>query len=79
MPRLAQTGRALHICRMRTSRKLLFFVGAAIVVAAWLAHFSHVDLDLPTRVVRDDALLSAAGLGGFLVLFLYSDRFGNRR
>ncbi len=63
---------------MKTSRKLLFFTGAAIAVATWLAHFSHVDLDLPRQVVRDDALLSAAGLGGFLVLFLYSDRFGKR-
>ncbi len=64
---------------MHTSRKLLFFVCAAVAAAAGLAHFSHVDLDLSTRVVRDDALLSAAGLGGFLVLFLYSDRFGKGR
>ena len=53
-------------------------VAAAIAAAIWLAHFSHVDLGIPRHIVRTDALLSATGLGGFLVLFLYSDRFGKR-
>ena len=64
---------------MRISRKFPLFVVAAIAAAAWLAHFAHTDLDLPRHVVRSDALLSAAGLGGFLVFFLYSNRFGKRR
>jgi hypothetical protein len=64
---------------MHSSRKFLFFIVAAAAAAAWLAYFSHVDLDLPRHVVRADALLSAAGLGGFLILFLYSGRFGKRQ
>jgi len=61
---------------MRTPVRFLLSIAAAVAAAAWLAHFAHADLDLPRHVVRTDALLSAAGLGGFLVLFLYSDRFG---
>ncbi len=64
---------------MRSLRKFLLFAVAAIAAAAWLAHFAHSDLDLPGHVVRSDALLSAAGLGGFLVLFLYSGRGGSKR
>ncbi len=63
---------------MLRSGKMLLFVLAAVAAAAWLAHVAHSDLDLPRRIVRTDALLSAAGLGGFLVLFLYSNRFGKK-
>ncbi len=63
---------------MRGSRKFLLFLVAAVAAAAWLAHFAHSGLDLPRHVVRTDALLSAVGLGGFLALFLYSDRFGKK-
>jgi hypothetical protein len=58
--------------------KFVLSVAAAMAAAVWLAHFSHVDLGIPRHIVRTDALLSATGLGGFLVLFLYSDRFGKR-
>lgn len=64
---------------MRISAKLLLSVVAAIAAAVWLAHFAHDDLGLSRHAVRTDALLSAAGLGGFLALFLYSNRFGKRR
>ncbi|MDE2377464.1 hypothetical protein [Bradyrhizobium sp.] len=57
---------------------MLLYVVAAVAVAALLAHVAHVDLGLSRHALRTDALLSAAGLSGFLVLF-YADRFGNRR
>lgn len=59
--------------------KFILFVVAAIAAAAWLAYVAHDGLGLSRQSVRTDALLSAAGLGGFLVLFLYSGRFGRRR
>jgi hypothetical protein len=64
---------------MHMSARLLLSIVAAIAAAALLAHFAHDDLGLSRHAVRTDALLSAAGLSGFLMLFLYSDRFGNRR
>lgn len=70
---------ALHTLTMRISGKLLLSVVAAIAAAVVLAHFAHDDLGLSRHVVRTDALLSAAGLGGVLALFVYSDRFGKRR
>jgi hypothetical protein len=63
---------------MRKLTKFGLSLAVAIAAAIWLAHFSHVDLGIPRHIVRTDALLSATGLGGFLALFLYSDRFGKR-
>ncbi len=64
--------------RMRKSLPLLLFVLAAGAAAWWLSGVAHDDLGLSGQAVRIDALLSAAGLGGVLVLAQYSDRFGKK-
>ncbi len=64
---------------MRKLITSLLFVLAAAIAAKWLADLAHDDLGLSREVIRADALLMAAGLGGFVVLGLYSDRFGGKR
>ncbi len=64
---------------MRKTITSLLFVLAAAVAAKWLADLAHDDLGLSREVIRTDALLMASGLGGFVVLALYSDRFGRKK
>jgi hypothetical protein len=52
------------------------FIVAAVAAAIWLADFTHNDLGMARHVIRTDALLSATGVGGFLILAMYSDQFG---
>ncbi len=77
--RVAPAHPARHNSRMTKTITSLLFILAAAVTAKWLADLAHDDLGLSRQVIRDNALLMAAGLGGFVVMVLFSDRFGGKR
>ena len=57
---------------------LVIFAATAALAALWLADFAHYDLGISRHAVRSDALLSAAGISGILILLLYADRCGKK-
>jgi hypothetical protein len=57
----------------------ILFILAASAAAIWLADFAHDHLGIARHVIRADAILCAIGLGGLLMLALYSDQFGKRK
>jgi hypothetical protein len=56
----------------------IVFIASAAAAAIGLAFFAQDALDLSRHAVRTDALLTAASIGGVMVLLGYSDRFGKK-
>jgi hypothetical protein len=54
------------------------FIVSATAAAIGLAYFARDALELSRYAVRTDALITAAGIGGVMVLLSYSDRFGKK-
>ena len=51
---------------------------SAAAAAIGLAYFAHDGLEISLHAVRTDALITAASIGGVMVLLGYSDRFGKK-
>jgi len=67
---------------MRATNRIagfLVFLAAAGVAAFTLAHIAHDDIGLPRQTIRTEALLSAALIGGLLVIALVGNRLGKHR
>jgi hypothetical protein len=56
--------------------KFVAFMITAAMAAATLGHLAHGDLGLSRHTIRDDAVLAAVLTGGFLLIYLFSSRFG---
>jgi hypothetical protein len=56
----------------------IVFIVSATAAAIGLAYFAQDALELSRYAVRTDALITAAGIGGVMVLLSYSDRFGKK-
>lgn len=57
---------------------LLFALAVAAVVALWLANLAHNDFGISRHTIRDDSLLAAMLVFGFLLIGLFSQRLGGR-
>jgi len=56
----------------------IVFTASAALAAVGLAYFARDALELSRHAVRTDALITAAGIGGVMVLLRYSGRFGGK-
>ena len=56
----------------------IVFTASAVAAAIGLAYFARDALELSRHAVRTDALITAASIGGVMVLLGYSDRFGKK-
>jgi hypothetical protein len=56
----------------------LFGLASAVMAALWLANLAHDDFGLARQTIRQDALLCALLVFGFLVIGLFSGRLGRR-
>ena len=57
---------------------LIIFAATAAMAAIGLGYLAHDGLELSRHAVRTDALITAAGISGVMVLLRYSDRFGKK-
>jgi hypothetical protein len=56
----------------------IIFAVTAAMAAIGLGYLAHDGFELSRHAVRTDALITAAGIGGVMVLLRYSDRFGKK-
>jgi hypothetical protein len=57
---------------------LIIFTASAAAAAIGLGYLARDGLELSRHVVRTDALITAASIGGVMMLLRYSDRFGKK-
>ena len=57
---------------------LVIFAATAAIAAIGLGYLAHDGFELSRHAVRTDALITAAGISGVMVLLRYSDRFGGK-
>lgn len=58
---------------------ILTFAGTAAMVAFALGYVAHVSLGVSRQLIREHALLSAALIGGFLIIAIFANTSGNRK
>jgi len=57
---------------------VLCALAVAAAAALWLANLAHNDFGISRHTIRDDSLLAALLVFGFLVIGLFSQRLGRR-
>ena len=57
----------------------LTFAGTAAMVALGLGYFAHESLGVSRAIIREDALISAMLMSGFVIVALFANASGNRK
>jgi hypothetical protein len=57
----------------------LTFVGTAGMVAVMLGYVAHDTLGVARQIIREEAMISALLIGGFLVIGMFANTSGNRK
>jgi hypothetical protein len=58
---------------------ILTFAGTAAMAALTLGYVAHVSLGVSRQLIREDALLSAALIGSFLIIAIFANTSGNHK
>jgi len=58
---------------------VLFFAGAAVMVAVAMGHLAHESFYVPRATIRETALISAALIAALLIVGFFGDTSDNRK